>query len=290
MRWWLLVIVLLGILVALVAARELRRQSTAPVAWSTDGGELGRRVRSGAVPGVQHLTFRSEAIGEEIGVVIANPVSDAPRETRVWPVVYFLNGFGSDEWALFAAGPELVSELRREAIVVGVNQGHSSGYGDAETMLAREVVRLVDERRATVTAPAGRALVGHSLGGMAALYVGTRHPETFGLIGAFSSACYLVDHCDEITEEVLRTLADPTAGLERTAFVVSWGTAEDNRIVDFQERVSTSLTRDLHGRIQRFVLEGVDHDFAEQLAFGPPAMEPFSGRIAASLRVGLAAR
>ena len=79
-----------------------------------------------------------------------------------------MHRYRGDEWALFGAAPGLVAELRREAIVVGVNQANSAGFGAAETMLAREVVEYVDGMRSTTRTAAGRALVGHSLGGMAA--------------------------------------------------------------------------------------------------------------------------
>jgi pimeloyl-ACP methyl ester carboxylesterase len=170
--------------------------------------------------------------------------------------------------------------------VVTVNQGHSSGYGAAETMIAREAVAFVDNNRSTVDAAGGRVLAGHSLGGMGALYVGTRHPDIFGSIGAISSACFLVDPCDTITAAILGRLGDRASGLERTGFVVSWGSAEDGRSVGFQEQVSLALSSERHGPIHRFVLDGVDHDFGEQLA-APATSGSFARELAASLASAL---
>jgi hypothetical protein len=107
-RWMIVALLGVGLVAALVVARELRRQSSPPVAWRTDGGELGDRVRAGEVPGVEHLGFRSVSIGEEIGLVVADPHDYDAAAGRAWPVVYFLNGFGSNEWGLFADGGTLV--------------------------------------------------------------------------------------------------------------------------------------------------------------------------------------
>lgn len=68
--------------------------------------------------------------------------------------------------------------------------------------LAREQLRLVDERRK----PGAHAVLGASLGGLMALYVGLRAPEVFGNVLSQSGAFALPGEGDMLVFELTRTL------------------------------------------------------------------------------------
>jgi enterochelin esterase-like enzyme len=60
------------------------------------------------------------------------------------------------------------------------------GRYPAETAFVRELVPLIDRRFRTIAARDGRALVGVSSGGFAALNLGVRHPDMFGVLASHS--------------------------------------------------------------------------------------------------------
>jgi pimeloyl-ACP methyl ester carboxylesterase len=65
-------------------------------------------------------------------------------------------------------------------MVVG---GHADAYAD---FLVDGVVPFIAERYPVATGPEATAVVGSSLGGLASLYLGWRHPDVFGWIGSLS--------------------------------------------------------------------------------------------------------
>src|SRR5262249_49488957 len=65
-----------------------------------------------------------------------------------------------------------------------MNDAH--GRYPAETAFVRELVPLIDRRCRTIASREGRALLGLSSGGFAALNLGFRYPELFGVLAAHS--------------------------------------------------------------------------------------------------------
>jgi enterochelin esterase-like enzyme len=57
----------------------------------------------------------------------------------------------------------------------------------AERFITQELVEYIDSHYRTVATPESRAIAGLSIGGFGALFLGLRHPDEFGSIGAFSA-------------------------------------------------------------------------------------------------------
>jgi enterochelin esterase-like enzyme len=120
--------------------------------------------------------------------------------TRRYPVIYALHGLPSDaqgyrrmgiaDWGADA------ERAGRPAIVVapqGARPGdtdpewHDWGPGrDWETVVASELVHIVDGRFRTIANRRGRALVGASAGGYGATIIGIHHPDEFSVIESWS--------------------------------------------------------------------------------------------------------
>ena len=162
-----------------------------------------------------HDTLHSRAlVGNALGdspdrevLVYLPPSYDRSRDRR-YAVVYLLHGSTSKpvEWVdgtyqgfnLVHAMDSLVAAGGTEYIVVmpdtdnalGGSFYMNSGVGGRwEDVVARELVRHVDERYRTLARRESRGLVGHSSGGFGVLYLGPRHADTFGAVYAMSPCC-----------------------------------------------------------------------------------------------------
>lgn len=163
----------------------------APEAWSNPP--------AAAVPNVQHRTFRSPSVGEDVGYNVYLPPGYESGSRR-YPVLYYLHGAGGNE----DGGPRTLVPKLREAhaagtlppfLVVFPNGGRSTWYADShdgklpiETMIVRELVPHVDATYRTVTERAGRAISGMSMGGFGAITLAMKHPDLFGSVVAYAPA------------------------------------------------------------------------------------------------------
>jgi enterochelin esterase-like enzyme len=135
-----------------------------------------------------------------------------------YPVIYWLGGYGSTALSRVnhsAFEPNLVERLDRlilagemppTILVVadGFTRYGGSQYLDSPTngryqdAIAIDLVHWVDTHYATLAAPEGRLVAGHSSGGFGALRLGMERPEVFGLVAshsgdAYFEYCYLPD-------------------------------------------------------------------------------------------------
>jgi endo-1,4-beta-xylanase len=163
----------------------------APEAWSNPP--------TAAVPHVTHHTFRSAAVGEDVGYNVYLP-PDYEQATRRYPVLYYLHGAGGNE----SGGPRTLVPKLLEAhtagtlppfLVVFPNGGQSTWYADShdgklpiETMIVRELIPHVDATYRTLTDRAGRAISGMSMGGFGAITLGMKHPDIFSSVVAYAPA------------------------------------------------------------------------------------------------------
>ena len=123
---------------------------------------------------------------------------------RRYPVAYLLHGFPGRPGAFLATvrmgvvEDELVALHRARPVILVMPFGSTGSFSDKEwangigkgaaweTFVARDVVRAVDARYRTVRGGAGRALVGLSEGGYAALNIGIHHPREFRVLESWS--------------------------------------------------------------------------------------------------------
>jgi predicted alpha/beta superfamily hydrolase len=169
----------------------------------------------------RHPDFRSTVLGTTRRVWVYLPPQYATEPGRRFPVLYLQDGQNVFDGATaFLAGreweaDETVERLSEEGrieplVVVAVDNGgerraweylptrderaRDGGGADAYgRMLVEELKPWVDARYRTRTGREDTGLAGSSFGGLAALYVGLRHPDVFGRIGALSTSVWVDD-------------------------------------------------------------------------------------------------
>ena len=150
------------------------------------------------------LTLASRALGRETKVRVLVPERfDADHQAL--PTLWLLHG-GMDDvtsWTdrgdaeSLTAGLDLVVVMPDAGLGGWYSDWHNtaSAAGDLrwETHHLRELRPWIEHRYGTRTDRAGRAIVGLSMGGFGAFSYAARHPELFGLAGAFSAALDILD-------------------------------------------------------------------------------------------------
>jgi S-formylglutathione hydrolase FrmB len=124
-------------------------------------------------------SFRSEALGREVAYVVDLPPSYQTSPARLYPVVYAFHGLfeGSGFWQRRSLAPVLAR--MREAgsvpdfLLVAVDGGNSffvnAPGGRYEDLVARDLVAHVEATYRAMPGRDGRAALGVSMGGYAAL-------------------------------------------------------------------------------------------------------------------------
>ena len=139
-------------------------------------------------------TFRSEALGREVSYVVDLPPSYEGSGSRKYPVVYALHGLfeGSGFWERRGLAP-ILAGLRAsgavpEFLVVAVDGGNSffvnAPGGRYEDLVTKDLVAHVEATYRVVPGRKGRALLGISMGGYAALHIAFEQP---GLVAAVAT-------------------------------------------------------------------------------------------------------
>ena len=138
--------------------------------------------------GVEELEVFSPSMGRRFPVTVLLP-HDYAQGKRRHPVVYCLHGVGGtcrtfleestrsavDAYGFIAVLPSGGRNWWFDSPVVATNR--------FETFVAGELVPFVDRRYRTVANRWGRALVGASMGGQGACWIGFRHRDVFGAVG-----------------------------------------------------------------------------------------------------------
>jgi S-formylglutathione hydrolase FrmB len=139
-------------------------------------------------------TFASASLGREVSYVVDLPPSYASATSRLYPVVYALHGLfeGPGFWERRGLAPILAS-LREsgavpEFLLVAVDGGNSffvnAPGGRYEDLVTKDLVAHVESTYRVVPGRKGRALLGVSMGGYAALHVAFEQP---GLVAAVAT-------------------------------------------------------------------------------------------------------
>lgn len=137
---------------------------------------------------VTNLTVRSAKMDREIPVTIILP--DAYDGTMRFPSVYVLHGAGGSN--LKGANPVVTNLVDRYGFVaIAPDGGKTSWWLDSpidpsyqyETFVIRELVPYVDAHYCTIDERKSRGIMGGSMGGHGACYLGMRHTDLFGVIG-----------------------------------------------------------------------------------------------------------
>jgi enterochelin esterase-like enzyme len=147
-----------------------------------------------------------EGDSAERDVFVYLPPGYATEQTRRYPVVYTLHGYGlhAQQWVGFAnvSGLEkgIAAGTSKEMILVspdafslhnGSFYSDSKTTGDWESFIAVELVNYIDSHYRTIPNRLSRGLSGHSMGGYGTLRIGMKHPEVFSSLFAMSACCML---------------------------------------------------------------------------------------------------
>lgn len=137
-------------------------------------------------------------------VVVYLPPGYAADQTRRYPVVYALHGYGltADGFAGLLKAPQTVEGAfasgAPDVIVVlpdtqtlhnGSMYSSSVTIGDWEGFITRDLVAYVDAHYRTLPDRLSRGLAGHSMGGYGVARLGMKYPETFGALYIMSPCC-----------------------------------------------------------------------------------------------------
>lgn len=135
----------------------------------------------------------SDVMKKKIKAVVVRP--DSYDNTKAFPVVYLLHGYGADykNWISFA--PHIKDIADHDNLMIVCADGNvRSWYFDSkvnpqsqyETYVSTELVKYVDEHYKTIKARTGRAITGLSMGGHGALYLSFKHQDVYGAAGSTS--------------------------------------------------------------------------------------------------------
>jgi len=153
-----------------------------------------------AVPALAEVRsghFQSSSLGREVGYVVDLPPGYDASPTRRYPVVYALHGLfeGPGFWEKRGLA-ELVAQLREkkevpEFLVVAVDGGNSffvdSKLGHYEDLVTKDLLSHVESTFRVIPGRAGRALLGVSMGGYAALHIAFEQPALFAAVATHSA-------------------------------------------------------------------------------------------------------
>ena len=137
---------------------------------------------------VQKLRVPSPSMGRDIPVAVVLP-RDHGRNGSRHPVVICLHGVGGtsstfldeqlfravDEYGFIAVCPQSGRSWWFDAPAVATNR--------YETFVSSELVEWMDRTYKTKSCRTARAIVGASMGGHGACWIGFRHPDVFGAVG-----------------------------------------------------------------------------------------------------------
>lgn len=171
----------------------------------------GRRRRS-EPPKLEHLThqearFESEAVGDSMpyGVYLPLGYEDEANEDKRWPLVIWLHGMWEDHRRFHTRGGGKVLDDAvgkgdlPPCVFVLANGGRTSmyvnagEYKDYQDLIQQDLIAHIDAEYRVSKKRSDRALMGISMGGMAAMRIAWENPELFGTVACHSSAVFPMD-------------------------------------------------------------------------------------------------
>ena len=180
----------------------------AATAFAQNPDRPRRERREQAQVDLKNFTFKeeslkSEAVGQEVkfGVYLPKGYDDDANKDKKWPLVIWLHGMFEDHQRFHGRGGAPVLDQcvgdgkLPPCVFVTANGGRTSMYVNRKDQRWEDLVTVdllnhltktfrVSERRDE------RAIMGVSMGGMAALRIAFTKPELFGAVGAHSSAVF----------------------------------------------------------------------------------------------------
>ncbi|MDQ7824327.1 MAG: alpha/beta hydrolase-fold protein [Candidatus Eremiobacteraeota bacterium] len=159
--------------------------------------------------------FHSEILGNDRNVYVYLPPGYEQHPGKKYPVLYMADGqnvfnsgtaFGGVEWGVDETAERLIREgALKDVIIVAVSNTkdrmseytpvpdpvHGGGkLPQYARFLTEELKPFIDSTFRTSLKPEETGIMGSSLGGLSALYLGWKYPATFGLVGALSPSIW----------------------------------------------------------------------------------------------------
>lgn len=154
----------------------------------------------------QERSFRSEAVDRDVDYGIYLPIGydDAANAAKDYPLVIWLHGMHEDHVRFHRRGgapvlDQAVTEGKLPPCVfVTPNGGRTSMYFNRqgqrwEDLITKDLLAHLEATYRVRKDRDQRAILGVSMGGMAALRIAFTQPELFGVVGAHSSAVFPED-------------------------------------------------------------------------------------------------
>jgi len=146
---------------------------------------------------VRQGSFASASLGREVSYVVDLPPSYDGSASRRYPVVYALHGLfeGPGFWERRGLAP-ILARLREsgavpEFLVVAVDGGNSffvnAPGGRYEDLVTKDLIAHVESTYRVVPGRKGRALLGVSMGGYAALHLAFEQPGLAAAVATHSA-------------------------------------------------------------------------------------------------------
>jgi len=153
-------------------------------------------VATSASAEMRHGSFLSTALGRDVAVAVQLPPSYGAGDRR-YPVLYVLHGLFENQEFWEGRGLSTILEglwasgQVPEVIVVAVDGGNSffvnGRAGRYEDLVTHDAIAYAESAYRVVPGRPGRALLGVSMGGYAALRIAFSHPDLFGAVCAHSA-------------------------------------------------------------------------------------------------------
>jgi len=177
-------------------------------------GRGGRGAGTVAGPGtVEQITVHGKSLEGNLegdspdrDLTVYLPPGYSADQTRRYPVLYLLHGYGGRENTF----TERLASLRESADRLAAAQGFSTQIvvtpsaftlhkgsmysnspttGDWERFIAEDLVAYIDSHYRTLADRKSRGLGGHSMGGYGALRIGMKRPDVFMSLYIMSACC-----------------------------------------------------------------------------------------------------
>ena len=162
---------------------------------------LASAVLTAGAAKLECIDVRSPSMGKDVPVSVLLPNAYFIAWAGRFPVIYMLHGAGGengyyvteltrslvDEYGIIAVCPD----GNRESWWLDSPVDPSSRY---ETFVSQELVAEIDRRYQTRPDRAHRAIMGGSMGGHGACWIGLRHKDVFGAVGNIFGGLELRPH------------------------------------------------------------------------------------------------
>lgn len=194
---------------------------------------------------VDTIPVFSSAMNKQINTIVISPSQQAGRR---YPSVYVLHGYSGNPYRTLKEDiPSLPAQADQYGIIFILPDGQFDSWyvnspvrknSQYETFLGQELVHFIDGHYPTIADRYHRGIMGWSMGGHGALYVGLKNAGVFGALGSMCGAVDFVPFVQDFgIDKIIGTDASKWAGytvygnaklfaFSQQALIISCGTSD----------------------------------------------------------------